>query len=330
MTTDPTRRLLEELSRSTWALSALSVAAHRGVLARLADGPASVAELADGARLEPAAIGAIVDVLVALGLAARADDRITGGDGLRARVVETGPELLADDLAVTIAAALAPAQAARDPAARVVGWAAEDGPLVRAQGRLSAAMSKTLAPVLRTPAMYGLGERLGRPGAVLLDVGAGAAGLSIAFARMFPELRVVGVEPAPVAFAEARAAVAAAGLDDRVTLRQQLGQEVADEGVYTAVYVAQMFMPDDAIAGVWQAALRALVAGGVLFTGAVAHAGDDLVAAVSRWRNAAWGGGVRTADVLVDQLERAGFVAVQALAPAPGSSLCPVFARRDG
>ena len=41
---------------------------------------------------------------MALGLAARTGDRITANDGLRARVVESGPELLAHDLATTIAA----------------------------------------------------------------------------------------------------------------------------------------------------------------------------------------------------------------------------------
>ncbi|HET6585104.1 MAG TPA: hypothetical protein VFG69_16720, partial [Nannocystaceae bacterium] len=74
--------------------------------------------------------------------------------------------------------------------------------------------------------------------------------------------------------------------------------------------------------------LRALEHGGVLLTVAVAQAGDDFFAAITRWRNAAWGGGVRTPDVVIAQLARAGFVDVVAMPGPPGGYVQPIVARR--
>jgi len=342
VTPEATRKLFDELARHAWALSALGVAAERGLFGRLVDAPATVAELAHAGALDLRTTSAIVDVVVALGLASRAGDQVAIDDGLRTYLGEVGAATLGHDAISTLGAAMAPLRAAARstaassarvavavavaPAVRVGGWPADDRLIARAQGRLSEATGTRMAALFdRLPELR---ERLERPGASILDVGAGAAGLCVALARMFPDVRVIGIEPSAEALAEARTVIAAAGFGSRIALRQQLGEDMDDDGLHTCAWVAQMFVPDDAIEGVWRATLRALEHGGTVVTAAIAREGEDFFSAITRWRNAAWGGGVRTADVVAAQLAAAGFVDVETIAVPEGSGPVPIVARR--
>lgn len=308
-----------------WATSALSVAASRGVLARLQQDAATIEELAEAARLQPSSVSAICGVLIALGLARQDGDRVAIDEGLRAVIGDGALGPFADDVFATLAAARAPAHRAAAELDQVVGWDGDDAVLVRAQGRNSATITKRMNMMVdRVP---GLRDRLSRPGATMLDVGAGAAGLCLAFAQIFPTLRIVGLEPSATAIAEGRAAVAASGLADRIELRQEYGEQLSADSEFAMAWVAQMFVPDDAIMPLLRASLRALEPGGVLITAAIANDGDDLGAAVSRWRNAAWGGSVRTPAVVTAHLEASGFVGVTTL-PGPPGTLTAIIAHR--
>jgi hypothetical protein len=330
VTPDATRKLFDELSRHAWALSALGIASQRGLFGRLLDAPATAAELADAGGLDLGTTTAIVDVVVALGLASKVGDHVAIDDGLRAYLGEVGPAMVGHDAISTFGAASTPLRAAAQTGAQVQsvigGWPAGDRLVARAQGRISEATSRRMAALFDN--VPGLRERLERPGASMLDVGAGAGGLSVALARMFPDVRVIGIEPSADALAEARTVIAAAGLGSRIALRQQLGEHMDDDGLHTFAWVAQMFVPDDVIDAVWRATLRALEFGGVLLTAAVAREGEDFFSAITRWRNTAWGGGARTADVVAAQLTAAGFVDVSTYPTADGGALIPIVARK--
>ncbi|MBS1123875.1 MAG: hypothetical protein H6Q90_6103 [Deltaproteobacteria bacterium] len=316
------RALVSELNRGTWALGALSVAAERGVLSALAERPCSLDEIATIARMAPATARALADVLAALGLAVVEADLVRDA-GMLASMRDLGAsKVLAADLRSTFGTVRDSTYAAAT-SVPVEGWRAVDPVAVRAQATVSQAITLGLRAMLENTPMHAW---LAKDDARFLDVGAGAAGLAIAYARMYPKLRVVGLEPSEVACAEAAHAIDEAGVADRVEIRHQLGQDLADEGVYAAAYVAQMFIPDAAIDGVLRATCRALVPGGWLTTGAIAVDGVDLSAAMSRYRNAVWGGGVREAPQVIAALEAAGFVNVMAMG-SPGG-IVPLIARR--
>jgi hypothetical protein len=149
--------------------------------------------------------------------------------------------------------------------------------------------------------------------------------LGIAYATLYPTLRVVGLEPSEIACAEARCAIDAAGLSDRVEIRCTFGQDLDEEAAFEAAYVAQMFIPDDAIDAVWRATARALVPGAWLTTGTIAIDGAEIGPSIARFRSAIWGGGVRRPPDVIAALERAGFTEIRAL---PGPGLVPILARR--
>ena len=120
-----------------------------------------------------------------------------------------------------------------DDPARKGAWSYSDPTLLRAQGSASAA-------VVRLIAEAGLGSADAR----ILDVGTGVGGLAIAFCTTFPEATVVGIDPWEPALAIARESVAAAGLEDRITLRADAIQEFEDDDGFDLAWLPSFVIPE--------------------------------------------------------------------------------------
>ena len=320
------RRIVQGLCDHAWSLGAVAIAAERGVLDAIAERPVELAELGEVAGLEPVTLRACVDVLCGLGLARLERGVVHGGDALHELGGAAGAKVLAADARATLGVIFGAAREASLPQAAVEGWRADDPVIVRAQALVSEATSDRMSALFA--ALPALAARLHDDDAQLLDVGAGAGGLCVAFARQFPHLHVVGIEPSRVACEEARSAVARAGLSGRVEIRELLAEQMQERERYACAWVAQMFIPDAALPAVLQATLAAIEPGGTLVTGAIASLGDTLLAAISRLRSSVWGGGVRTASDVVAALEHAGFVEARSLTSLGGGAFLPIIARR--
>jgi precorrin-6B methylase 2 len=320
------RRIVQALCDHAWSLGAVAIAAERGVLGAIAEQPVELAELARIAGLEPSTLRACVDVLCGLGLARVEGGTVHGGEPLRELGGEAGARVLAADARATLGVIFSAARDSATPEAAVEGWRADDPVIVRAQALVSEATSDRMSALFSE--LPELALRLQASGAQMLDVGAGAGGLCVAFARAFPRLRVVGIERSPVACGEARAAVVRAGVGDRVEIREGLAEDLHDHERYACAYVAQMFISDETLPDALRATLRALEPRGTLVTGAIASLGDTLLAAISRLRSSVWGGGVRTASDLVTALEHAGFIEARSLSLLGGGAFLPIIARR--
>jgi precorrin-6B methylase 2 len=320
------RRIVQALCDHAWSLGAVAIAAERGVLAAIAEQPAELAELARLAGLEQATMRACVDVLCGLGLARVEGGTVHGNEALRELGGAAGEKVLAADARATLGVIFGAAREAARPDGAVEGWRADDPVIVRAQAAVSEATSERMSALFG--ALPELATRLHAEGARLLDVGAGAGGLCVAFARAFPRLHVVGIDPSPTACAEARAAVARAGLHPRVEIHELLAEQLQERERYACAWVAQMFIPDATLPDALRATLDALEPGGMLVTGAIASLGDTLLAAISRLRSTVWGGGVRTASDVVAALEHAGFVEARSLSSLGGGAFLPIIARR--
>jgi len=320
------RRIVQALCDHAWSLGAVAIAAERGVLAAIAGHPVELAELARVAGLEPATLRACVDVLCGLGLVRVEAGVVHPNDALRELGGDAGARVLAADARATLGVIFCATRESATPDAAVEGWRADDPVIVRAQALVSEATSDRMSALFA--ALPELAARLHAEGAQMLDVGAGAGGLCVAFARAFPRLRVVGIERSPVACAEARAAVEQAGLAQRVEIREGLAEDMREHERYACAYVAQMFISDETLPDALRATLRALEPGGTLVTGAIASLGDTLLAAISRLRSSVWGGGVRTASDVVTELEHAGFIEARSLSALGGGAFLPIIARR--
>lgn len=184
---------------------------------------------------------------------------------------------------------------------RAGAWGFDDPVLLQAQGSASAVVARLLDAAGLVP-----------PGARVLDVGTGVAGLAVALCQTFPGVTVVGVDPWEPALAIGRENVAAAGVEERVTLVASTVEELEDEEGFDVAWLPSFFIPepalDDAIARL-HALLRP---GGTLVVGATYGADEDAVAAaVDDLFTVRAGGSAVPPAAMIERLRAADFSGVR-------------------
>jgi precorrin-6B methylase 2 len=316
-------RVLEEADTAIWSASALSACAESGLLSRLGQ-PRSPDELAANLSMPPPLVRTLLDVLASFGFVTWRDGKAQASPALMPFTSSEG--------AKTFRAALrAPLLQTEDFRRRLGtgkltldGWSHTDAAIIEAQGSLTQLWTSRALPKLRF--LPGLIPRLEKPGASLLDVGAGAAGLSITLCRHFPHLRSVALEPAPHSAAIGERHVQEAGLADRVLIRRERVENVADEQAFDLVFLPQMFLPDPIIREAFERVFRAMKPGGWLLVAVLSQDGQGPISAVNRLKNLLWGGSFRDVAHIKPQLAAAGFDPV---IRAPGrQALRMICARR--
>ena len=320
---DDVWKVLEEADAAIWSANALSACAESGLLARLGQ-PATVDELAADLSMPHALVRSLLDMLASFGFVVWAHDRVQAAPALTPFTSREGAE--------TFQAALrAPLLQAEDFRRRLgsgtltlEGWSHADDAIIEAQGALTRHWTAQALPKLKF--LPGLVPRLERPGAVLLDVGAGAAGLSITLCRHFPHLTAVALEPAshPAQLGEAH--LRQAELADRIAIRRERVEDLADQMVFDLAFFPQMFLPDKIIERALQRIFCALKPGGWVLVAVLAQDDQSTLSAVNQLKNLLWGGNTRDVARLKPLLESAGFDPV---IRAPGrKALRMICARR--
>jgi predicted O-methyltransferase YrrM len=317
------RRVLDDLSQSVWAFATLTTALEAGLLDQLAE-PQELEAIGGRSGLDPSLAEGILDVLVALGLVRRDGQVVVAAPGLAPLLAPQAREVLLAQLRSVDLQGRQLIDGARN-SDLAPGWQHTDPMLLQAQGRSGQGAMPAMIQALRQNPE--LAARLGQPSASFLDVGVGVGVIAIELCRAFPALRVVGLEPAPAPLAQARANVVAAGLADRIELRQQGVEDLKDSEAFDLAYVAQVFIPDGVFATGLARVWRALRPGGWLSMPAISAAGDDLEAALSRLRNRLWGGGVRLPEQVAERARAVGFTGVQVV-PALGGTFRAILAQR--
>jgi SAM-dependent methyltransferase len=328
MSADPSlERRVGELADAAWALGALSVALEKGVVRAVAGG-ADPAAVARTTGLPAVLVARLLDVLVAVGAVERDPSGVyrpaAAAEGLLAdRAV--GERLAAEARSALLQSADL-AGRAKAGALDLDGWRHEDPEILRAQGISSSAAVPALAAAF--PSLGDLASRMEQPGATALDVGTGVAAIAIALARRFPHLRVVGLEPAKAPMKEARRNVVAAGLEQRVELRAQRVEELADEAAFDFVFLPIVFLGSDALRTGLAGVLRALRPGGWVVMAALGSPGAELAPAVARLKATLWGSEALEPAAVAALASEAGFAEVRTFDVPEGTTLVPLAARR--
>lgn len=207
------------------------------------------------------------------------------------------------------------------------GWSCTDPAALQAAGDVSAgfpaAMKRSIAPRLD-----GLTERLAAADASFLDVGVGVAAMAVEMVRQWPLLRVVGVDPSAASIALARDNIRAAGLADRIELREQGAESLSDEGRFDLAWIPGAFIPERALPSVVERTGRALRPGGWLLLAFASPGADPLAAALARLRTVLWGGTEAAPSEIEGLLARSGLVRVRTLPSPPGSAIAMVAGQR--
>jgi SAM-dependent methyltransferase len=235
-------------------------------------------------------------------------DAVVAATGLDPDELDRLPEPVRHAALGAIGAFFAQAAALLADPATPPGWAVEDAAVIESQGRASA----MLAPLVDgfAGSLGDLADRLSRPGARFLDVGTGVGHLSIAMARQFPELSIVGIDRWAFALDRARANVGAAGLDDRIQLRDQDVADLDDDATFDLAFLPGPFLSGELVPDALRATKGALAPGGWALFGRYAGPPDELAQACTDLRVVRSGGHPWTTAAIVAALEQAGFTEV--------------------
>lgn len=320
------RQRILELGSSVWAFSALAAAVEGGILDELAT-PHTPAQISARTGTSAALIEAVLDVLVALDLVQVDGEAFVCTPGMSAYTSGRRQEIFRADLRSTQLLAAELVARLRAGGAQAQGWRYSDPALLEAQGVRSIEAVPIWAERL-FPALDGLCAALDASTASFLDVGTGVGRLAMAMCEQYPALRVVGIDPFETSLELARRNVADAGLEDRIELRPQRVQDLADENCYDLAWVPVQFLPADVAARGLHRVRAALRPGGWVVLGSVAAGGEGLQPAVLRLVGLLFGSGRLFPDHAAEMLRAAAYDRIQILPPAPGVPIRMVVGRR--
>jgi 2-polyprenyl-3-methyl-5-hydroxy-6-metoxy-1,4-benzoquinol methylase len=303
MKTPETRQVMEQLSNSVWAFSALSYALETGLLEQLTE-PRTSAFLSERTGIPQNLAEQICDVLVSLNLVTRQGDGFAADEGLLPLLSQSARGFVLANLRTARFQSNHFVDTAKQPASSI-GWSFTDPAILQAQGMVSASGQEAFGVLMAK--MEGLGPRLQSPSAKALDVGVGVGALSIGMCRVFPQLHAIGFDTQDAPLELARRNVANAGLSERIDLRQQSIEDLSDEKAFDFAFLPQSFMPDPVVktglTNIW----RSLRPGGWVAVATVCLPGSELRYSVSRLWDTLCGGAARSPDQVSSVLSEAGF-----------------------
>jgi precorrin-6B methylase 2 len=206
-------------------------------------------------------------------------------------------------------------------------WSFTDRAILESAGEVSAAFPSLFKSKI-LPNLEGLGERLSAPGSAFLDIGLGVGAMSVEMARLWPELRIVGIDPLPEAVALAHKRVRAEGLQDRISLRIGRAEDMIDETAFDLAWLPSLFITEFSIPAILARVQAALTPGGWLLFPLLKANDDALSTALARFRAASFGGFVGTTAKAREMLHAAGFKDVRAIRGEPTSLTSMIVARK--
>lgn len=307
--------LIRELTVGAWALAALACADETGMLDALAE-RRLLTDLAERTALPVAVAGAVIDILVSLGLVRQEREMFVAEPLLAPALTDPARGVLRAELRSNLLQSLSMVADARGGSLRQ-GWLHADPLVLHAQGGRSAFLTDMWTERL-FPSLDGLLERLEESQASFLDVGVGVATLPIGLCRRFPRLRAVGLDPLVEALDEGRANVEANALADRVDLRQGRVEDLEDRDAYDLVHVPAMFVPPASLDAGLARVHAALRPGGWVLVQTISPRGGPLASAVLCLLCTLWGGESIDAGRIGQILTVAGFESVTTFSARSG------------
>jgi len=310
------RQVINDLSSSVWAFSALACALEAGLLEALSESR-SLTDLSHRSGIAAPLVEGMLDVLVSLGLLLRAGDVYSSTSDLLPLLQSPTRDGLLADIRTVYLQSREMIDAAKRHTLKA-DWSHTDPELLAAQGASGGPLFHMLAQTL-FPRLDGLLARLQDPMATFLDVGTGVATIAIQMCRLFPRLHVVGLEPQDAPLAEARRNVTAARLGDRIELRAQRIEDLADREAFDLVWLPQVFLPREVLERGLRRAWTALRPGGWILLIAFSTPGMDLDAALFRLANVGLGGDPLYPEQVAELLAAADFARTLVVPGLPGS-----------
>jgi hypothetical protein len=204
---------------------------------------------------------------------------------------------------------------------RDISWNTHGDEALLAQGNSSAQAAQPFAQFM-LPMMGDLADRLAAPGARMLDIGTGVAALAVAFAQVFPQLHVLGIDILDRALNLAGQSIAASDVAARVTVRKQDVADFTDDTGFDLAWLPAPFIPQSAVHSALPRVAAALHPGGWLVVGHGKFGGTPVEDALTQLKTVAYGGTALDDAAACHLLRKAGLTSVR---PIPTPSGAPAI-----
>jgi hypothetical protein len=147
---------------------------------------------------------------------------------------------------------------------RAAGWTYEDPAILQQRGRGSGTVPSVIDRLAKSrPAL----ARILAGNGTFLDVGTGVSWLAIEAAKLWTEMRVVGLDIWEPALKLAATNIASEGLQDRITLRRQSIVELDEVAAFDLTWLPSMFLPREVCEAALERIVRASTPDGMLVFG---------------------------------------------------------------
>jgi predicted O-methyltransferase YrrM len=284
---------IQAWDQDAWSLAALALAA-RG------DGP-------------PELTAAAWELLAATGLTATPGTPLPG-------LGTSAPQQIASQAAAGLH------QASALASGRGYEWGTQSDEALLAQGHASAQGAMPMARFM-LPMMGDLASRMAAPGARFLDVGTGVGAMAVAFAQVFPQLHVLGIDILDRALGLARQTIAASDVAARVTVRNQDVAEFADDAGFDVAWLPAPFIAQPALHAGLPRVVAALRPGGWLIVGHGKFGATSIEDALTRLKTVAHGGTPLDEAAACHLLHKAGLTLVRTV-PTPAGAPAITIGRK--
>jgi precorrin-6B methylase 2 len=206
---------------------------------------------------------------------------------------------------------------------RAPGWGYTDPKVLQERGRDSAFVARNIASLgQERPALESAlseGE--------FLDVGTGVGWLAIEAAKLWPNMRIVGLDIWEPALKLAEANISAEGLQDRITLRRQSVSEIDDDAAFNVIWLPAGFLPQHVVNDALPRLNLALKPGGFLVCGGLAPSSESLSQSLSDLQIIRQGGHPWRVEEITERLNGTGFEDIEYVKGERGNT-SRVLARR--
>jgi methylase of polypeptide subunit release factors len=150
----------------------------------------------------------------------------------------------------------------------------------------------------------------------MLDAGTGVGALAVAFAQVFPQLHVLGIDVLDQPLELARQNIAASDVAARVTVRQQDIADFTDDTGFDLAYLPAPFIPRPALQAGLARVAAALHPGGWVFVARGKFGGTPAEDALTRLKTLVYGGTPLDEAEASELLRGAGLTSVRTV-PTP-------------
>lgn len=206
---------------------------------------------------------------------------------------------------------------------RAPGWGYTDPAILQERGRGSRSIPRHFASLARQRPALDTALSDGD----FLDVGTGVGWLAIEAARLWPRMRIVGLDIWEPSLKLAETNIAAEGLQDRIELRRQSVTEMEDEAAFDVIWLPGVFLPQDVADAALPRLNRALRPGGFLIWGGISSHLGALSQSLSALQIIRHGGHPWQADEVTQQLRENGFSDIEFIEESAGNN-SRILARR--